>query len=105
MAHLICSIPSHRRDSVRISSKATYNGGLFIGDFGEFAYGPSVWPAFWGEHPRLFHARKSALIKLFVSPAVGYYLNLISIHEMTLIKHSPAWPEGGEVGSTTIAAR
>lgn len=39
--------PGGQRRSVRISSKASYNGGLFIGDFDSFAYGPSVWPAFW----------------------------------------------------------
>ncbi|KAF9787254.1 glycoside hydrolase family 16 protein [Thelephora terrestris] len=43
--------PGGQRRSVRISSKASYNGGLFIGDFSEFAYGPSVWPAFWAVGP------------------------------------------------------
>lgn len=36
-------------DSVRITSKASYNGALVIADFWKFAHGPSVWPAFWGE--------------------------------------------------------
>jgi len=35
------------RRSVRITTKDTYNGGLFIADFAAFATGPSVWPAFW----------------------------------------------------------
>jgi len=34
-------------NSVRITSKETYDSGLFIADFREFAHGPSVWPAFW----------------------------------------------------------
>jgi len=34
------------RRSVRITSKDTYNGGLFIADFDSFATGPTVWPAF-----------------------------------------------------------
>lgn len=36
-------------DSVRITSQDTYNGGLFIADFSKFAYGPTIWPAFWSE--------------------------------------------------------
>ena len=43
-------------DRVRISTQATYNSGLFIADFRDFAYGPSVWPAFWGEYPWFFRA-------------------------------------------------
>lgn len=35
------------RDSVRISSAKTYNGGLFIADFEKMPYGPTVWPAWW----------------------------------------------------------
>ena len=41
--------PLFALNSVRVTSKETYNGGLFIADFYEFASGPSVWPAFWSE--------------------------------------------------------
>jgi len=40
-----------RRDSVRISSKKTYNGGLFIADFWAMPHGCSVWPAYWSVGP------------------------------------------------------
>ncbi|KAF9646134.1 glycoside hydrolase family 16 protein [Thelephora ganbajun] len=40
-----------QRRSVRISSKATYNSGLFIAEFSKLAYGPSVWPAIWAVGP------------------------------------------------------
>jgi len=36
-----------RRKSVRISSKAQYNGGLFILDLNKAPWGCGVWPAFW----------------------------------------------------------
>ncbi|EMD39259.1 glycoside hydrolase family 16 protein [Gelatoporia subvermispora B] len=35
------------RNSVRISSKKSWNGGLFIADFFAMPHGCSVWPAFW----------------------------------------------------------
>ncbi|KAF5338394.1 hypothetical protein D9611_012481 [Ephemerocybe angulata] len=40
-----------KRDSVRISSKKTYNGGLFIADFWKMPHGCSVWPAYWSVGP------------------------------------------------------
>ncbi|KAF8966352.1 glycoside hydrolase family 16 protein [Flammula alnicola] len=39
------------RDSVRISTKKTYNGGLFIADFFSMPHGCSVWPAYWSVGP------------------------------------------------------
>ncbi|KAF9556240.1 hypothetical protein CPC08DRAFT_737146 [Agrocybe pediades] len=36
-----------KRDSVRITSKKRYNGGLFIADFESMPHGCSVWPAYW----------------------------------------------------------
>jgi hypothetical protein len=39
--------PGGNRRSVRITSKASYNGALVIADFWRFAHGPTVWPAFW----------------------------------------------------------
>jgi hypothetical protein len=41
--------PASPGTSVRITSKASYNGALVIADFWKFAHGPTVWPAFWGE--------------------------------------------------------
>jgi len=35
------------RNSVRISSKKSWNSGLFIADFFAMPHGCSVWPAFW----------------------------------------------------------
>jgi hypothetical protein len=43
--------PGDKRDSVRISSKKTYNGGLFIADFEAMPVGCSVWPAWWSVGP------------------------------------------------------
>ncbi|GLB41672.1 putative glycosyl hydrolases family 16 [Lyophyllum shimeji] len=39
------------RDSVRISTKKKYNGGLFIADFYAMPHGCSVWPAYWSVGP------------------------------------------------------
>jgi len=39
------------RDSVRISSKKQYNGGLFILDVEKAPWGCGVWPAFWTVGP------------------------------------------------------
>ncbi|KAF9006098.1 glycoside hydrolase family 16 protein [Cyathus striatus] len=39
------------RNSVRISTKKTYNGGLFIADFWAMPHGCSVWPAYWSVGP------------------------------------------------------
>jgi hypothetical protein len=35
------------RNSVRISSQKTYNGGLFIADFWAMPHGCGAWPAYW----------------------------------------------------------
>lgn len=35
------------RQSVRLSSKAAYNGGLFIHDLVHMPVGPGTWPAYW----------------------------------------------------------
>uniref|UniRef100_A0A914DZ49 GH16 domain-containing protein n=1 Tax=Acrobeloides nanus TaxID=290746 RepID=A0A914DZ49_9BILA len=35
------------RKSVRLSSKAAYNGGLFIHDLVHMPVGPGTWPAYW----------------------------------------------------------
>ncbi|KAG6856561.1 hypothetical protein H0H87_003243 [Tephrocybe sp. NHM501043] len=43
--------PGAKRDSVRISSKNKYNGGLFIADFAAMPVGCSVWPAWWSVGP------------------------------------------------------
>lgn len=40
-----------KRDSVRISTKKTYTGGLFIADFAAMPFGCSVWPAWWSVGP------------------------------------------------------
>jgi hypothetical protein len=37
--------------SVRIQSKKSYNGGLFIADFFAMPHGCSVWPAWWSVGP------------------------------------------------------
>ncbi|EAU90480.2 endo-1,3(4)-beta-glucanase [Coprinopsis cinerea okayama7 len=40
-----------KRDSIRISTKKRYNGGLFIADFWKMPHGCSVWPAYWSVGP------------------------------------------------------
>lgn len=37
--------------SVRIQTKQTFNGGLFIADFFSMPHGCSVWPAYWSVGP------------------------------------------------------
>jgi len=44
-------LPSDKRESVRISSKKTYNGGLFIADFAAMPVGCGIWPAYWSVGP------------------------------------------------------
>jgi len=39
------------RDSIRISSKKTYAGGLFIADFQSMPHGCGTWPAYWSVGP------------------------------------------------------
>jgi len=43
--------PGSNRDSVRIGSKKSYDGGLFIVDLAAMPYGCSVWPAWWSVGP------------------------------------------------------
>ncbi|KAL0953874.1 hypothetical protein HGRIS_005048 [Hohenbuehelia grisea] len=43
--------PNKNRDSVRITSKKSYNQGLFIADFFAMPHGCSVWPAWWTVGP------------------------------------------------------
>jgi hypothetical protein len=33
--------------SIRITTKKTYNGGLFIADFAAMPFGCATWPAYW----------------------------------------------------------
>jgi len=40
-----------KRDSVRITSKKTWDRGLFIADFAFMPHGCSVWPAYWSVGP------------------------------------------------------
>ncbi|GLB41674.1 putative glycoside hydrolase family 16 protein [Lyophyllum shimeji] len=40
-----------KRDSVRISTKKTYNGGLFIADIAAMPVGCGIWPAYWSVGP------------------------------------------------------
>ncbi|KAJ3563751.1 hypothetical protein NP233_g8741 [Leucocoprinus birnbaumii] len=42
---------SGKRDSVRISTKQSWNAGLFIADFAYMPFGCSVWPAYWSVGP------------------------------------------------------
>jgi len=47
--------PGTPRDSVRISTKRTYNGGLFVADIFAMPHGCSVWPAYWSVGPNWPH--------------------------------------------------
>ncbi|KXN87443.1 putative glycosidase C21B10.07, partial [Leucoagaricus sp. SymC.cos] len=40
-----------KRDSVRVSTKQTWDRGLFIADFAFMPHGCSVWPAYWSVGP------------------------------------------------------
>ncbi|TFL05226.1 glycoside hydrolase family 16 protein [Pterulicium gracile] len=40
-----------KRDSVRISSKRRFSGGLFIADFNAMPHGCGTWPAYWSTGP------------------------------------------------------
>lgn len=37
--------------SIRISTKKTYNHGLFIADIASMPHGCSTWPAYWSVGP------------------------------------------------------
>ncbi|PSR74325.1 hypothetical protein PHLCEN_2v9942 [Hermanssonia centrifuga] len=39
------------RNSIRITTKKTYNGGLFVADFFAMPHGCGVWPAYWSVGP------------------------------------------------------
>ncbi|KAH8089557.1 concanavalin A-like lectin/glucanase domain-containing protein [Filobasidium floriforme] len=39
--------PGELRDSIRLHSKALFNGGLFIADFALMPWGCGIWPSFW----------------------------------------------------------
>ncbi|KXN87445.1 putative glycosidase C21B10.07 [Leucoagaricus sp. SymC.cos] len=43
--------PGEKRDSLRITTQATWNSGLFIADFAEMPWGCSIWPAYWSVGP------------------------------------------------------
>ncbi|KAF9006097.1 concanavalin A-like lectin/glucanase domain-containing protein [Cyathus striatus] len=43
--------PNTNRDSVRIQTQQTYNGGIFVADFSGMPFGCSVWPAYWSVGP------------------------------------------------------
>ncbi|KAG6811646.1 hypothetical protein H0H92_006461 [Tricholoma furcatifolium] len=43
--------PNAPRNSVRITTKKTYNQGLFIADFSAMPHGCSVWPSYWSVGP------------------------------------------------------
>ncbi|KAI0040962.1 glycoside hydrolase family 16 protein [Auriscalpium vulgare] len=43
--------PGQNRNTIRITSTKSYNGGLFIADFGAMPHGCSVWPAWWSVGP------------------------------------------------------
>jgi len=77
------SVPAGgKRRSVRITSKETYNSGLFIADFWKFAHGPSVWPAFWTVGPQWPNNGEIDIIE---------YVNEANINQYTL--HTGAGPE------------
>jgi hypothetical protein len=40
-----------KRNSIRISTKKTFNSGLFIADFTSMPYGCATWPAYWSVGP------------------------------------------------------
>jgi len=44
--------PGGKRKSVRISTKDTYNDGLFIADFWKMPHGDTLWPAYWSTGPQ-----------------------------------------------------
>ena len=63
-------IPPLSSGSVRISSKATSNSGLFVADIERFSSGPSARPAFWSEHPKI--CAQGILYQSVVPSAAGY---------------------------------
>lgn len=51
------------RDSVRISSKKTYNSGLFIADFAAMPAACGAWPAWWSVGPNWPHGGEIDVIE------------------------------------------
>ncbi|KAF9477609.1 glycoside hydrolase family 16 protein [Pholiota conissans] len=74
------------RDSVRISTKKTYNGGLFIADFWSMPHGCSVWPAYWSVGPNW--------------PAAGEIDVLEGVHEQEANQYTLHTSAGCEIGAT-----
>ncbi|KNZ75136.1 putative endo-1,3(4)-beta-glucanase [Termitomyces sp. J132] len=52
-----------KRDSVRITTKKKYYGGLFIADFFAMPHGCSVWPAYWSVGPDWPHSGEIDIIE------------------------------------------
>ncbi|KAF9785135.1 glycoside hydrolase family 16 protein [Thelephora terrestris] len=67
--------PGGNRRSVRITSKETYNGGLFIADFWQFATGQTVWPAFWTVGPSWPNGGEIDIVE---------YVNTATVNQYTL---------------------
>jgi hypothetical protein len=73
--------PGGNRRSVRITSTESYNGGLFIADFWQFATGPTVWPAFWTVGPEWPSGGEIDIVE---------YVNTATVNQYTL--HTGAGP-------------
>lgn len=88
---------------VRISTKKTYNGGLFIADFFAMPHGCSVWPAYWsvgpnwpsaGTFPRVYHIHDRILI-IFT----GEIDVLEGVHNQATNQYTLHTSEGCEIGA------
>lgn len=53
--------------SIRISSKKTYNRGLFIADFKAMPHGCGTWPAYWSVGPGWPGGGTQHGLKIFIS--------------------------------------
>ncbi|KAF8906247.1 glycoside hydrolase family 16 protein [Gymnopilus junonius] len=76
-----------KRDTVRISSKKSYNSGLFIADFFSMPHGCSVWPAYWSVGPQW--------------PAGGEIDVIEGVNTQTTNQYTLHTSEGCDIGAAT----
>ncbi|KAG6918970.1 hypothetical protein DXG01_010209 [Tephrocybe rancida] len=92
--------PGDKRDSVRISSKDTYNGGLFIADFAAMPVGCSVWPAWWTVGPNWPEGGEIDILEGVHNSDVNQY----TLHTGAGCSSDPTAKSTGKIQGTTCAS-
>lgn len=93
--------------SVRISTKKSYTGGLFIADIFAMPHGCSVWPAYWSVGPNWPSAGEIDILEgVHNQPHNQYTLHTAPGCELSLTSKTPTGqsPTGNIFGSTCESA-